>query len=272
MALLRSGMVEAFDVYELSTERIEVGRRKAEELGLSDRLKFHRKDAFEADTRGRYDMVHWNNALHHMFDVDAAVDWSWHALQMGGVFYMDDFVGPSRFQWSDLSLSIASVVRAHLPERYLRDPRKPGCMLPSRLHRPDPEALMKSDPSEAADSDRILDAVTDRFPGADIVRTGGVIYHLALSEVLANIHPEDEGDRMALDLLLGFDLCCLSIPGLETHYATCIAFKESDGPPAILRRGTRMVRAAKRRTERGTAALKPRVKRLVRRIRRALQR
>jgi hypothetical protein len=41
--------------------------------------------------------------------------------------------------------------------------------------------------SEAADCSRILECVQRQFPGADIIFTGGVIYHLALSDVLANL-------------------------------------------------------------------------------------
>jgi hypothetical protein len=36
-----------------------------------------------------------------MFDVDGAVAWSKTVLKPGGVMYVEEFVGPDRFQWSD---------------------------------------------------------------------------------------------------------------------------------------------------------------------------
>jgi SAM-dependent methyltransferase len=168
-------------------DRSGAGRKQQ----LSQSAHFIQGDTFHLATEPeQYDLVHWNNSLHHMLDVEPAIEWSWRVLKPGGLFYMDDFVGPDRFQWTPQMLLVATAVR-------------------------------QSDPSEAADSSRILECVRRRFPGADIMLTGGVVYHLALSDILANFK-EDE-DLTLLDRLLEVDDMCTAVG--ETHYAIALTVK-----------------------------------------------
>jgi SAM-dependent methyltransferase len=222
MKLLREGIVQAFDLYELADIRIAAGREIAEKQQLMRDARFIQGDAFQlANEPEQYELVHWNNSLHHMLDVEAAIDWSWKVLKTGGLFYMDDFVGPDRFQWPPQMLLAATAVRQSLPDRLLVNPHKPTTMLPRIVKKPDPEKMRQSDPSEAADSSRILHCVQQRFPEADIIMTGGVIYHLALSDLLANF-AEDEDFRL-LERLLELDDMCTAVG--ETHYATALGLK-----------------------------------------------
>lgn len=222
MTLLQEGLVEQFDLYELAPARIATGRELARRYHLTERAHFIEGDAFQLVTRPeQYDLVHWNNSLHHMLDVEMAVEWSWHMLRDGGMFYMDDFVGPSRFQWPEEMLLVATAVRQSLPDRLLIDPANPERILPRIVKKPEEAKLRQVDPSEAADSSRILDCVRRRFPEAEIVLTGGVIYHLALSGVLANFDAEE--DSSLLERLLELDDLCTAKG--DTHYATALALK-----------------------------------------------
>lgn len=229
MLLLRLGLVEHFDLFELSKERIRLGREAARAVGLEQRITFREQDAFECARPESYDLVHWNNALHHMFDVEHAVAWSHRVLVPSGIFYMDDFVGPSRFQWGEPMLRAASAVRSQLPERFLRDPRDASRILPREIKRPNPETLAKHDPSEAVQSSRIPSAILTHFPDADLIFTGGVVYQLALSDVIANFDESDPEDRARLQgLLLADD--ALVEAGVPSLYAVALAIRS--GPEA----------------------------------------
>src|SRR5207248_9310642 len=121
---VKMGLAESFDLYELSKYAIEQGRQHIENAGLASQMTYFECDAFSVSgLESGYDVVFWNNLLHHMFDVAKAIEWSKCVLRSGGVFVMDDFVGPSHMQWSDRLLEINSGVRARLPARYLKDPR-----------------------------------------------------------------------------------------------------------------------------------------------------
>jgi ubiquinone/menaquinone biosynthesis C-methylase UbiE len=222
MRLVTQRMVQSFDLYEFSDARIATGEELAKKQRLENAVRFTQGDAFQlAKQSEQYDLVHWNNSLHHMLNVETAVEWSWKILKPGGLFYMDDFVGPDRFQWPPQMLLAATAVRQSLPDRLLVNPHKPTTMLPRIVKKPDPEKLRQSDPSEAADCSRILECVQRQFPGAEIVLTGGVVYHLALSDVLANFTEDD--DFRLLERLLELDDMCTAVG--ETHYATALALK-----------------------------------------------
>lgn len=222
LTLIQQGIVSHFDLFELAESQIVEAQQNAREIGLADRIRIVNGDAFEiVKSEEQYDLVHWNNALHHIFDVDEAVRWSKNVLKRGGLFYMDDFVGPTRFQWSELSLSIASHIRLLLDKRFLVDPEQPECHLSTNIHRPDPDVLRAEDPSEAADSANILASVRRYFPDAQITATGGVVYNLALNDILNNFN--EAQDRTVLELLMLIDDFCTDL--IETHYATALAYK-----------------------------------------------
>lgn len=223
MRLLARGLVDRFDLYELSTQRIAKGRELAASLGLAERVRFHHQDVFQAGEIGEVDLVYWDMALHHMLDVERAVAWSRRILAPDGLFCMHDFVGPARFQWSDASLALVEEVRRSLPREYLADPSWYGELIPVRVERLDPKLVEKDDPSEAAQSDRILAAVERHFPGATVRLTGGTIYHLALRDVLHNFDEDDAADAALLAELLQLDESTIGEPGIDNHYAVAMA-------------------------------------------------
>lgn len=231
MRLLEAGLVEHVDIYELSEQRIEQGRGRARASGLEGRITFHLDDAFEAVRRPEYDLVHWNNSLHHMLDVDRAVLWSRQVLRPGGLFYMEDYVGPNRFQYDARTRAVASAVRAALPDRLLRNPQHQDELLPRTINNISAARLAEADPSEAPQSDRILGAVRVHFPNAEIVSTGGVIYNLALKDAVANFDEADPGDAARLESLLLLDAVATETMEIQTHYAVALAFKGPEPTP-----------------------------------------
>lgn len=223
--LIKQGIVKSFDLYELSEARISEGMDLAKKHSIEGQINFIYGDAFELVTQvEKYDFVHWNNSLHHMMDVDKAIEWSRAVLKDGGLFYMDDFIGASRFQWPDKQLEIASKIRhSFIGSKYLLNPKTEVDYLRTEMTRPNKEKLIQDDPSEAADSDKIIPAILKCFPNADIKYTGGVVYHLALSDMLHNF--DDEDDKILLDLLMIIESLCIDLG--QTHYGIALAFKES---------------------------------------------
>lgn len=217
-----AGIVKNFDLYEFSEKSIQAGRTLARSLGLEDRMHFYLGNAIEKiKTPASYDFVTWNDALHHMPDVSEALAWSRLILEPGGILAVDDFVGPSRWQWSDRELALASAVREALPLKYRAVPNSPFSYLSSEVERPTIAAMIERDPSEAADSERILPSLAEHFPQAVVRKTGGVVYHLALHEALHNFDPVK--DKKLLQLLLLIDEQCIAAG--DTHYAAALGQK-----------------------------------------------
>jgi hypothetical protein len=151
------------------------------------------------------------------WDIEMALALSRDCARPGGTIAMDDIAGPTRFQWIDSNLKIASKARELLPDRLLQNPAAPGTPLPTRMHRPDPVRLAKIDPSEAADSSRIMDVWTPFFPKRRVIPTGGAIYNLALNELIANF---TSADTPLLEALLLADEVLAG--GETSHYTVAI--------------------------------------------------
>ncbi|MEM7678303.1 MAG: hypothetical protein AAF449_20110, partial [Myxococcota bacterium] len=246
-AIIKAGLVEAMDIYELSDSRIRQGQAESKAANMEDRIRYFREDALLTARKERYELVYWNNALHHMFDVFDAIAWSHAVLRRGGLFLMDDFTGPDRFQFSSASLDIASAIRAELPTKYLRHADHLDREYKKKLVSIDPKALAAADPSEAADSGRILDAVKAYFPQADVVSMGGVVYNLALKDIVVNFDEADAGDRARLETLLSMDAVLDRNANIDTHYTIAIAFK--NGPLDLSRVAAARIRSAARRLQ-----------------------
>lgn len=223
ISLVASGLVKHFTLYEVSSVRADAARDRAAKLGVADQIHVSQlEDAFTDFSVNDYDLVFWSHSLHHMPDSYIAVDWSRKVLKPGGVFLMNEFVGAPRFQWSDEALQYASSVRQSLPPKLLKDPIDDLKMLPRSVNRQPREKLIARDPTEAIDSDRIIPATLQYFPNAEIYPLGGIIYHLALNEIIGNFMSA-ENEPLLNSLLLYDEL--LSKNGMN-NFAAAIATKD----------------------------------------------
>jgi SAM-dependent methyltransferase len=195
MDVLESGIVREFDLYELSTAAIAAGRDAAAQSGLQDRMHFHHGDAL--GHVGPYDLVFWNNSLHHMSDVGSALSWSKDVLRPDGLLIMDEYVGPTRWQYPQWVLNENTAYRKSLPPAYKVNPFDRTQILADAVENPAVDALIEMDPSEAADSSNILPELNKKFPKAEIKLTGGIIYSLGINDILHNFYQDvSEIDRM----------------------------------------------------------------------------
>lgn len=164
--LIQAGIVRRFTLYDLSAASIALAQSNARAARCGDAVECVQADAFAVERR-HFDLVYWDNSLHHMPDVHTALTWSRARLKPGGVLAMNDFVGASRFQWSDRLMKACNEILLAFD-------------LPP-VERPDLDWMMRTDPSEAADSGRIHEALLRFFPDALWTPLGGAIYHVALN-------------------------------------------------------------------------------------------
>jgi len=234
MALLTSGIVETLVCYDLSKSRILEFQEEAQKKSLISRITFCNEDPFNID-RNLYDLVYWNNSLHHMNNTNFAIEWSYNKLKKGGCFLMDDYVGPNRIQFSPRTLNIANKIRSMLPIKYFVDNRhisNENTLVDSAIKyfnkdviSQDINKLISKDPSEAPDSESIIPSIQRIFTNALIKNTGGAIYFAALPPLYANFNPADEADNLLLDLLLVIDELYVASNPFDTLYAAAVSIK-----------------------------------------------
>jgi SAM-dependent methyltransferase len=228
MLLIEEGLVDNFDLFELSPKAIEIGKKKAKEIGIEDKITFNNFDPFKSNfEHKKYDLIHWNNSLHHMTNVSQALKISNDILNSHGAIYIEDYVGASRFQWSSENLKIVNRLYKMLPENFKHDPLNPGFLLPKKILRPLAEDVTNSDPTEATDSSNILLAVKKYFPKATIYPLGGAIFHPLLNQCIANFDENNPNHLEWLKKILEVDELSMKDSKIAPHYAIAIGTKGS---------------------------------------------
>jgi SAM-dependent methyltransferase len=116
----RLGVFAQITGVDISPEQAGRATRNAKEAGLNHVLTFHVADARQAlrEAEDRYDVVLALNSLHHFSHLGEIMRLIARALGPGGLLIMDEYVGPSRFQWTSGQMRAANALLAALPERH----------------------------------------------------------------------------------------------------------------------------------------------------------
>jgi SAM-dependent methyltransferase len=191
----------SFTGIDISGPAVDRARELATEVGLAPALSYQAADlnrhALPADS---FDLIYFFQSLHHIESLEFALDQCHAALRPGGILLVNEFVGPSRFQWTDRQLDEANSVFSTLPEELRRDLTRGG--VKQRIVRPSVAQMLAYDPSEAvrsADIERVLTATFDVFEGWN---WGGTLNHLVFQDIAGNFDPADEGHRAHIDRLI----------------------------------------------------------------------
>lgn len=153
-----AGLVEGVDVSEKS---LATARQLAGEAGLADRITYHCVEASsflrQAVASGtRYDLLFFHGSLHHLENLEAVLDLSAEVLRGGrpGLLYVDEYVGPSRSEWTSEHLAAASRLFMRIP---VEARRTPDVWPP----------IAMEDPTEMIRSSSILPILRERFEIVD---------------------------------------------------------------------------------------------------------
>src|SRR5207237_3019737 len=122
--LLGRGLVQRLDAYDLADGAIEQARRLASAAGLRG-VHYHIADLDTlALPAASVDAVFAHQSVHHVERLEALYATVRDSLRPGGVFHLHEFVGPSRFQWTDAQLRLVNGLLDELPARLRRLPSR----------------------------------------------------------------------------------------------------------------------------------------------------
>lgn len=111
-------------------------------------------------------------------------------------------------------------MRALLPEPFLQNPHSPAPQFSRSIERPDVAKWCRTIRARQRTAPASYPRLPAAFPDATVIATGGIVYHLALNDVLANF--DDDQDSALLESLLLDET--LARNG-HTQYAVAIAQK-----------------------------------------------
>lgn len=231
--IARLGLAESIVAIDLSPKVLALARAQAEAEGWP--IEYRQADmnrlplgqpGFEP---GSFDAVLGVSGVHHCAELERLYGTVATLLAPGGWFFLDEYVGPSRFQWSDTQLRLINELLDILPPRLrlTRDGR-----LRAQLVRPTIEQMIAADPTEAVRSAEIVPLVGRHFEVVALRPYGGTILQVLLAEIAQHFlapaeRPYLEALMAAEDELcragrLGDDFACViaRLPGPASAPAT----------------------------------------------------
>jgi SAM-dependent methyltransferase len=213
-------LVVEIDAYDIATGAVAEAERQARELGLLN-IHYHVANLEALDLPPQsVEAVFAHSSVHHVERLEALYAVVQRALRPGGVFHLHEYVGPTRFQWTDSQLELANGFLDSLPER-LR--RQPNGELKEWLRRPTVEEMIAADPSEAVRSADLVGALTRYFDILELRPLGGTLAHIALGGIAQNFVPSSAEDDTFLQRLFAIEDEAMASGIIGSDFATITA-------------------------------------------------
>jgi SAM-dependent methyltransferase len=202
------GVCERIEGVDFSPEAIAEARRGAEEAGLARRLDYRVEDINAIRLpRGRYDIVFFHGSLHHIRNVEGVIEEVRAALKPGGLIFLDEYMGPSRSEWSDEQWGFARSAFDALPAD-LKNRAELAIPLPM------------DDPSESIRSSAILPAAKRLFEILEDRPYGGnVLWFVFPCMDIARLREDETG---ALSRLIALEDHLLEKGWVESYFRVLV--------------------------------------------------
>jgi SAM-dependent methyltransferase len=146
-----------------------------------------------------YDLIFSCHSFHHFVALEHVMDQVHGALTPEGLFVLEEYVGPTQFQWTDLQIEIVRTLTTCLPERLRR--LRWGA---TKTHegRPTPQQVQDVSPFESIRSGEIVGVFEGRFEMVATRALGGTLQHLLYNGIIHNFGPEDDEAQRYLGAIL----------------------------------------------------------------------
>ena len=199
-ALLSLGAAHHIEGIDSSPGSIDLATDLAQQAGLSERLHYRVADIDHLELEpGIYDAVVAKMSLHHFEHLEPLFEQVASSLKPEGLFMLNEFVGPSRFQWTDEQLHHMNRLLEALPPRIRRRTAL------ARIQRPLVEDIIAQDPSESIRSADILPLVQEHFEIVEEKPYGGTLLHILLEQVMPLLDLEKEEDAALVRLMAAYE-------------------------------------------------------------------
>lgn len=187
---IKFGICSHFDGIDISGKSIELARKKAHEEGYSDRINYIKSDLNSIRLNPfSYDVVYAGASIHHITNLEYVFEEVRKSLKQDGLFIINEFVGPTRFQWTEKQLDIINGILDILPEHLKRDAMG---RLKTSVNRPSISDMILIDPSEAVRSKEIIPIMKNYFNIIFRLDYGGTILNQLLHTIVANFVSDED--------------------------------------------------------------------------------
>lgn len=219
-----TGFAKRFHARDNSAASIAQARETAAAMQLGDLIDYGvaNLDAIKLPAR-TYDAIFGISAIHHVANLENLFEQCRLSLKPGALLFLDEYVGPSRFQMTPKVIAIINRLLASLPARYRKnlltdDGTTIDRFAPSRI-----EHFLRSDASDAIRSADILDVLRRYFHIVEFRPYGGAVLHMLLSGIAGNFDENDEADVTLLRTFATFEEVLESVGSIPSDFAAIVA-------------------------------------------------
>lgn len=185
--LFTLGTTREIEGVDLSAERLKQAEARRAEAGAPGRFFVGDVNRVRLEP-GRYDLIVSAHSFHHFLDLEDVMTQVLAALTPRGLFVLEEYVGPTQFQWTDAQMEIVKGLLGLLPERYRR---LSWGATKTEEGRPTPEAVAAGSPFESIRSAEIGPLFEHYFEIVHRGNLGGTIQHLLYNGILSNFKTDD---------------------------------------------------------------------------------
>lgn len=182
LSVFRAGSARELHGMDISEDRIAEAERMRIEHAIPG--EFRVADVNTAtlppDT---YDLVFSSHSFHHFLSLEHVMAQVHDSLRPDGLFILEEFVGPTQFQWTDQQIDLVRTLMALLPPdlRMLRW----GAVKPYE-GRPSVKDVVAVSPFESIRSAEILPLFKRFFRVVELRPLGGTLQHLLYNGIVHN--------------------------------------------------------------------------------------
>jgi ubiquinone/menaquinone biosynthesis C-methylase UbiE len=192
----KTGKFRKIDAYDLSESIIQTAKK---DFAYGDVINYCALDVNKIELpENSYDIVFGQQSLHHFEKLESLFLKIDKCLKPGGYFIVNDFAGPTRFQWTDRQLQAVNALLAILPEKYKTHWNSGS--VKNRAYRPSRLGMILIDPSEAVESAKIRPLLNEVFNVVEIREYRGAVLHVLFDKIAHNFVVGDEESKRYLKL------------------------------------------------------------------------
>jgi ubiquinone/menaquinone biosynthesis C-methylase UbiE len=225
IGLAKSGRFSHIDAYDVSKGAIELAQSKEMAAGVTN-VNFEVRDCNQISITGKkYDFAYSSHALHHIEDLEKMFSEIAKVLVDDGIFFADDYIGPSRMQYTDYQIERMNYALSILSEQKKHDAWFDD-RIKTEIARVPIEDYIRIDPSEGVRAAEIVSVMSQHFWTKTIPMGLSIAYEV-FSGIIRNFDPSNALDNALIDMIMKIDSQALDENRVPVCFGVLIGKKKS---------------------------------------------
>jgi len=217
-AVYDDGAALALEGHDISEERIALAEQVRRARGIPGGFAVADGNAGELPA-DRYGLIFSCHSFHHFLRLEHIMEQVHRALTRSGYFVLEEYVGPTQFQWSDEQIALTRALMALVPERLRRfrwDAVK------TFEGRPTPAEVVAVSPFESIRSGEIYPLFQKYFDVVAVRKLGGTLQHLFYNGIVHHFVPGDAEAQSCMEAVIAVEDALIDTDRLPSDFMLLI--------------------------------------------------